>query len=344
MAAEQKFPPKEQIESIISGKMDFEAAKAFLLDPKNSAYISQPVEELETYLIYKAARAGNANLVKFILEQKPAQLTIRKESNGADVLQHAVASGNLELVKFLISKGADPKYRYFMDVSIMYFALKYKHIHIFKYFVEELKMDAHEILAANGLQALYMAMEQEDKELFKYILTYNPYIENIGPHNYLAFAARLDDTYYLEELLNRSAPFEIMEPYDRSAFSWAGEDNRHKQMEILLKRAKGVHPEALLAPGISKISFEYNNLCHKWWRLYDIYMVRFFCEIKRKEAEPKGDIKAFMEDPNLNKLYDGPLAAKGKYENLLFRVPRNIFRNVMKYLEVVPVDIKVPDP
>lgn len=327
----------------MSGKTDFEQVKTMLADPKNQAFLG-PIDDLDTYLIYKAARAGNKPLVEYIISLKPDQATKRKESNGSDSLQHAVVSGNLDLVKYLIGKGADPHFRYFMETSILYFAVKYKQMAIFKYFVEELKMDPNDILAANGIQALYMAMEQDDKELFKYLLTFNPHIENVGPFNYLAFAARLDDTYYLEELLNRAAPFEIMEPYDRSAFSWAGEDNRHKQMEILLKRAKGIKPEALLAPGISKVSHEMNSLCDKWWRLYDIYMVRYFCELQRKEIEPKGDIKKFAEDDKLRKVYDMISTSKDKIEPLIFKVPRNIFRGVMKYLDAMPVNIKVSDP
>lgn len=342
--AESKFPPKETIDNIAQGKMDFESVKALLSDPKNESYINAPIDELETYLIHRAARYGNLALVEYIIGLKPAQLQLHKESNGSDVLQHAVVSGNIDLVKFLISKGCDFHYRYFMDTSIMYFAVKYKFFHLFRYFVEELKMDPHDLLASNGIQALYMAMENEDKELFKYIMGYNPHIENIGPHNYLAFAARLDDTFYLEELLAKNAPFEVMEPYDRSAFSWAGEDNRHKQMEMLLKRAKGVKPEPLLAQGISKISHEYNSICDKWWRNYDIYMTRYFCEIKRNEAELKGDNKKFLEDPHLNKLYTDVVSQKKKPETLLFKVPRNIFRGVMKYLDTLKVDIKVPDP
>jgi len=342
--AESKYPAKETIDNLVEGKPDFEYSKTFLADSKNANYIEAPLDELETFLIYKAARKGNLPLVQLILEKKPEQIKLFKESNGSDALQHAVVSGNLDLVKFLISKGADPTKRYFMDTSILYFAVKYKHAHIFRYFVEDHKMKPNDIYAANGITALYMAMEQEDKELFKYLLSLNPQVENIGPFNHLAFAARLDDTLYLEELLNHNAPFEIMEPYDRSAFSWAGEDNRHKQMEIILKRAKGVKPEALLAPGISKISHEYNSLCDKWWRLYDIYMLRYFCEVQRKEVEIKEETKKFMDEENLNKIYEKVVSSKDKYEPLLFKLPRNIFRGVMKYLEAMPVNIKVPEP
>ena len=342
--AEAKFPPKELIDEIVSGKKDFGEVKAMLADPKNANLIGASLDETETRLIHKAARTGNLPLVQYILEQKPAEIGARKESNGSDALQNAVFSGNLDLVKFLISKGADAHFKYSMETSILYFAVKYKHMHILKYFVEELKMDANDILASNGIQALYMAMEQNDKPLFDYLLSFNPNVENIGPYNHLAYAARADDTYFLDSLLDRSAPFEIMEPYERSAFSWAGEDNRYKQMEMILKKAKGVKPEPLLAPGIGKLSHEMNSLCDKWWRLYDIYMVRYFCELKRKEIEPKANVAKFLEDPNLNKVHDIITTSKDKYESLIFKVPRNIFRGVMKYLEAVPVNLKVPDP
>ena len=342
--AEGKFPAKELIDDILSDKKDIEETKKMLLDPRNASLMSAPIDELETYLIHRAARKGNLPLVAFILQNKPDQLKFHKEQNGSDVLQHAVVSGNLDMVKLLISKGADPTYRYHMDTSILYFAVKYNHLEIFKYFVEQHSMDPNDILAANGIQAMYMAMEQDLKELFKYLLSFNPHIENIGPFNYLAYAARLDDTFYLDELLSRSAPFDVMEPYDRSAFSWAGEDNRHKQMEVLLKRAKGIRPEALLAPGISKISHEYNALCHKWWRLYDIYMVRYFCELMRKEVEAKSESKKLLEDANLQKVHEIINNAKDKYESLMFKVPRNIFKGVMKYLDAPQPDSKVPDP
>lgn len=321
---------EDNIKEIIQGS--FERAKSFVCNPSNIGIIENPIDDLETYLIYRAARAGNFPLVKLILDLRPDQIQYHKSSNGADVFQHAVISGNLDLVKFLISRGADPYYHYFMQTSILYFALKNNHIHIFKYFVEELKMDPNDILAYNGIQAIYMAMEQNDKELFNYLLKFNPHIENVGPYNYLAYAARMNDSYYLDELLKRNSPFEIMEPYCRSAFSWAGEDNNYKQIELILKKTKGVKPEPLLAPKISKISHEYNALCYKWQRLYDIYMTRYYCELKRKETEPKETIESFIEDRALEKVYR-KILSDTNYNTLLFKIPRNIFKCAMKYLD-----------
>jgi len=340
--SEAKFPAADLVNDICGGKKDLEEAKKIILDPASG--LLNPIDERGTLLVHKACKAGNINLVKFILEQKPAHLKQEIESSGADCLQFAVVSGNLDLVKHLISIGAEPNKKYFMQCSILYYAVKYKHFHIFEYLCDTYKMDPNETLAENGIQALYMAMEQGDLDFFKYLLKPNPVIENIGPFNYLAFAARLDDTFYLEELLKRGAKFEIMEPYDRSAFSWAGEDNRHKQMELLLKNAKGVVPEPLLAPGISQVSHEYNALCDKWWRLYDIYTVRYFCELQRKEVEAKGDSKQLLEDANLQKVGEIINTSSGKYETLMFKTPRNIFRNIMKYLDAPKPAFKIEDP
>lgn len=340
---ESKYPQKELIASIVDVNKPFEEVKAILSNPKNSLLIDSPIDELETYLIHSAAHAGNLPLVKYLLDLKPELIHLHKESNGADALQHAVVSGNLELVKYLVSKGSDSFYRYFFETSILYFALKNKHFHLFKYFVEEIKLDPSDILASNGIQAIYMAMEQENRELFDYLLSFNPHIENIGPYNHLAYAIRLSDDYYLQELLKRGSPFEIMDPYCRSAFSWAGEDNNHKSMELVLKRAKGVKPEALLAPGISKVSHEYNALCYKWQRLYDVYMTRYYCELKRNETEPKEATKSLLESEALAKVFN-MIHEKDKLESIMFKVPRNIFKCIMKYLDAYQPNVAPPEP
>eukprot|EP00826_Nyctotherus_ovalis_P043784 TRINITY_DN4658_c0_g1_i5.p1 TRINITY_DN4658_c0_g1~~TRINITY_DN4658_c0_g1_i5.p1 ORF type:complete len:343 (+),score=100.20 TRINITY_DN4658_c0_g1_i5:1724-2752(+) len=340
---ESKYPSKELIASIVDPTKSLEEVKAILATPKNASLIDSPIDELNTYLIFPAARAGNLPLVEFLLEQKPDLIHYHKESSEADVLQPAVVSGNLELVKYLVSKGVDPHHRYFMETSILYFAVKNRHFHLFRYFVEEQKLDPNDILASNGIQALYIAMEHEDKQLFDYLLSFNPHIENIGPYNHIAYAARLDDDYYLNKLLERNSPFEVMDPYYRSAFSWAGEDNRPKVMELILKRAKGVKAEPLLAAGISKVCHEYNALCDKWQRLYDVYMMRYYCEIKRKEIEAKEPTKGLLESEALAKVY-AAINAKDSYEAIIFKVPRNIFRSVMKYLDAFKPNVSAPEP
>jgi len=343
MVEESKYPSKEQIDDLISVNKPFEEVKAYLTNPKNSSLIDSPIDERETYLVHRAARVGNLPLVQFLLDQKPDLIRFHKESNAADVLQHAVGSGNLDLVKFVISKGAEPSYRYFLETSILYYAIKNKHFNIFKYFIEEHKFDPNDILASNGIQAIYMAMEHDDKQLFDYIIRTKPHIENIGHFNHLALAARLEDDHYIKELLNNNAPFEIMEPYHRSPFSWAAEDNKHSRMELLLKRAKGVKPEALLAPGISKISHEYNALSYKWQRLYDIYMTRYYCELKRNETEAKESAKGLLESEALARVYK-MIIEKEKFESIIFKVPRNIFKCIMKYLDACQPNIQPPEP
>jgi len=324
--------PKEFIRSVVDPNRPFKEIKALLEEPGNENFKDGVIDKEEGRLIDYAAQVGNLQLVKYLLRLNPNQLHFHRASNGADVLQFAVCSGNIELVKFLIEQGANTQYKYFMGTSLLFFALKKRQFHVFKYLVEECGMKPFDNLADNGITALYMAMDYEDKDLFMYVLKFNPLLDNLGHYNYLAHAIRLQDTFYLDELLKRNAPLEILEPNFRSAFSWAGEENKHKHMELILKKCKGVKPEPLLEPNISKISHEYNALCYKWQRLYDIYLVRYFYELKKKKIESDKAAEEFMKNNTLAAIYES-INYQSNYATILFRLPHSIFKIVMSRLD-----------
>lgn len=332
---EESYPTPDYIKSLVNPQRSFEEVKSTLLEGGNSKLISDPIDELGNYLVFNAARVGNLPLVKFLLDIKPELLNLHKQSNGADVLENAVVSGNLELVIYLISCGSDPNYRYFMETSILFFAIKHGHVDIFKYLVEEFHMDPNSILSSAGTTALYMAMEINNIGLFDYLLSFNPKLENIGPYNYLLRACRMDDIYCLEELLKHKAPFEVLEPYNMSPFSASGEENNHKFMELILKKAKGVKPEIFTSPHINRITHQYNALCYKWQRLYDIYLVRYYSELKRKEVEGKEESKTLLVNESLERIYE-IVIAKNNSNSVLFKVPKEIFKCAMSYLYDCP--------
>ena len=173
-----KFPDNQYIESLININKPIEEVKNILKEKSNSNLINNPISREGRYLAESAARVGNLPLVEYIVGLKPEQLLRHKPNNGSDLLQHAVVSGNIELVKWLISQGANPNYLYSMDTSILYFVMKYKHFDMLKYFIEELKMNPNIVLAQNGIQPIYMAMEMRNKEIFNYLLKFNPILKN----------------------------------------------------------------------------------------------------------------------------------------------------------------------
>lgn len=330
---------RQKITDLVNPNNSLEDVKSFLANPENADF-NGVVDTSEGYLVHYAALEGNLPLVKHLLSLKPELLQYHRPSSGADVLQCAVLSGNLDLVNHLADSGADIHYKYFFGTSILFFALKKRHLHIFKHLVEKCGMDPCDVLADNGITALYMAMEYGDKDTFMYVLSFNPLLHNFGPYNYLAYAVRLNDEFYLKELLERNASFEIVEPDYRSAFSWAAEKGKDKYMEQILKKCKNVKPEPLLLPSISKVAHEYNALCYKWERLYDIYTVRYFCKAKRKLLDETKVSKDFLKSESLGAIFD-IVSSQSAHASLLFKLPDGIFEMVVGRLYAYPPTFNV---
>jgi len=298
---EIQYPAIEFINEICNPTKDFEEVKKIILESKN---LLKSIDYRGGLLIHRACKAGNINLVKFLYEKNKDHILKKTDVIGADCLQYAVIAGNLELVKYIISLGADPTQKYPLNTSILYFALKYEKFDIFEYLHFTYKLNIDEPLTENGVTALYMAMEQGNKKLFEYLLKFTkPGLENHGYFNYLVFAVHLKDSYYLEELLKKGAKYEPLELYGFTALSLAAEDKNNKHFQLIIKFAANVKSEKLPIR-TTKIIQEYNALCDKWCRNYDIYTVRYFCELLRLEALPKEEPNKILEDPKLQKIYE----------------------------------------
>ena len=100
---------------------------------------------------FEAARKGNADLIKFFIENR-FNLS-QKDENGNDILVHAVRSGNKKLVEYLISSIS---LSLEVDKAFVYSAF-HGHHNITKYMIEELNLPPDTRLSSIGETALSMA-------------------------------------------------------------------------------------------------------------------------------------------------------------------------------------------
>lgn len=119
-----------------------------------------------------AARKGNLNIVKYILEKDPSILTTKK-CNGERVLLMAIKNEHLDIVKYLVEVQKVPieqrfSNRYYGNTAI-HFAAEYNCFDILKYFLDNRKGDVN---VENDVQQtpLFSAVENRHHTVVKYLI------------------------------------------------------------------------------------------------------------------------------------------------------------------------------
>lgn len=89
--------------------------------------------------IHIAALYGKLETVKLLIENYKINPNVQGADN-APVLSYAAISGNLELIKFLVTSGADPNGRNLYNEKPIHVAALSGHLNLVKYFIEDLKL------------------------------------------------------------------------------------------------------------------------------------------------------------------------------------------------------------
>ncbi|MCL2335302.1 MAG: ankyrin repeat domain-containing protein, partial [Endomicrobia bacterium] len=130
--------------------------------------------------LFDAAWKGDLNAIKTLMPGKAGLEAIDKR-NGATLLMAAASSGNFELVKFLVSKGANVKAKDESGETPLHYAAWKGNFEMTKFLVDS-GADVNTIYAANGgLTPLSCAAESGNMEVIKYLVEHGAkvYFENI---------------------------------------------------------------------------------------------------------------------------------------------------------------------
>ncbi|MGE0010135.1 MAG: ankyrin repeat domain-containing protein [Candidatus Babeliales bacterium] len=142
-----------------------------------------------------ACRAGHLDVVQFLVEHG---VTLSPEESYAP-LYNAVASGNSEIVAYLLAKGADCR-NYEQNPPLLVEACMQEHIEIVKLLAAHgYNIDAQD---QNGQTPLIMAVQGNHKELVAYLLEHNADIAREDDLGYTALSyAREQHNTEIENLL-----------------------------------------------------------------------------------------------------------------------------------------------
>lgn len=116
----------------------------------------------QTPLIY-AASYGALNIVKYLIEDVSENITNIDES---EILHSAARGDNLDVVQYLIKKGANVNKKNYIGETPLFIATRYGHINVVKYLIEEANADLN-IKNEYGETSLKKARSQVMKDYLK---------------------------------------------------------------------------------------------------------------------------------------------------------------------------------
>jgi len=121
--------------------------------------------------LHVACRFGKLELVKWLIEEKGANIHVGIKLEGSTPIYIASQKGYVEIVEYLVSKGADPKeiVKGGDWASSVHIACKNGHFETVRYFVEKLEVPVN-LTNSCGKTLVHFAAESYNLELFKFLV------------------------------------------------------------------------------------------------------------------------------------------------------------------------------
>ncbi|XP_046572743.1 putative ankyrin repeat protein RF_0381 [Haliotis rubra] len=144
----------------------------FLL--QNGADLSH-ADKHRNNILHRTCQGGNMELVKYVLAQNIVKINSRSD-DGSSPAMEAAHAGHIEVLKLLVSEGADLTFLTEDKDNILHVALQSKHMDTVKYVLTNdfVEIDSRNI---HGMTAVMLAAEggteKGHSEIVKYILTEN---------------------------------------------------------------------------------------------------------------------------------------------------------------------------
>ena len=118
-------------------------------------------------ILMRCSYGGDYSMIKLLIEKFNADINAK---DGIDwtALSYAVESGDLKMVKFLVSLGADVNFIDKNNWTLLIRAVNEKNLEIVKYLVEECKVNINH-KDNDGKTAIVIAVEKEYHNIYKYL-------------------------------------------------------------------------------------------------------------------------------------------------------------------------------
>ncbi|XP_076377871.1 uncharacterized protein LOC117226539 [Megalopta genalis] len=120
------------------------------------------------YILFVAAEENNVGIASFALDNISTADVNTCDGSGKSILQRAAQFGNLEMVKFLVNKGADVNAKTNNEISALHFAIEVGDWKIVKFLVENgANVNAR---TNNGYSVLHFAVENGHLKIVRFLI------------------------------------------------------------------------------------------------------------------------------------------------------------------------------
>lgn len=203
-----------------NSKQLFDAAKnndlktvKFFIEEQNAPVTI--MNNVRRSLAHVAAKNGSLDVVQYVVEKIPSILS-KTDKYDFTVLRLAIRAGAFDVVRYLVEKHeADMTKRNDRDLKneAMHTAIKYGHLNILKYFIEEKNFDPNTPGEWDGQPLIFSAVKYQQQDIINYLVREkNVDMErlNFRKENLLYVTVRTDDLSYMRYLLEqKGVPYDI---------------------------------------------------------------------------------------------------------------------------------------
>ncbi|RDH39931.1 MAG: hypothetical protein CFE62_006395, partial [Candidatus Aquirickettsiella gammari] len=118
----------------------------------------------------KAIKASHLHVVKYLINEQGLDVNTPNRLSGQIPLHLAATSGRLEIIKYLISQGADLSAADNIGDSTMDKTIKAGHLHVVKYLINEQGLDVNTPNRLSGQIPLHLAADSGRLDIIRYLL------------------------------------------------------------------------------------------------------------------------------------------------------------------------------
>jgi ankyrin repeat protein len=208
--------------------------------------------QAQTQDILQAVQQNNLDTVKALLKENPEAVS-SGDPFGRKPIHFAANAGNLEMVNYLLSQGADPKTLTNAGTSSLHYAALNGNVDIIKLFLEKgIELDIQNNQSATPF---YYAAMQGHAEAVTYLLDQGAAIDTKDQtgRTALHFIAMSGNVDLATKLIQKGLNPELVDLYQKTPLYYAAENGHQELVDFLILKT---------SPGIWKTAADGSTLLH----------------------------------------------------------------------------------